>query len=72
MRPIFKAATTEQIAKRPKYSPVIKGDEYLAAGLIFAPYIPVYATPSFIVEDLIKGRIRSYNKVTKQFYYINE
>ena len=29
-----------------------KGDNYLFAGLLFAPYIPLFATPTLVTADL--------------------
>jgi hypothetical protein len=54
MKPIFKAATSEQIAKRPKST-----SNYLNAGFIYAPYTPVYGTPRIIMDELrVRASIR--------------
>ena len=33
-----------------------KGDNYLMAGFIYAPYIPLFATPTLITSDLISQK----------------
>lgn len=42
-----------------------KGDSYLDAGYVYAPYMPLYATPTHVEDDFIfrKGLATSYGQV---------
>jgi len=33
-----------------------KGDNYLMAGFIYAPYLPLFATPTLITSDLVSQK----------------
>jgi len=39
-----------------KYTLGYKGDNYLMAGFIYAPYIPLFATPTLITSDLVSQK----------------
>jgi len=38
------------------YTMGFKGDNYLMAGFIYAPYIPLFATPTLITNDLVSQK----------------
>ena len=42
-----------------------KGASYLDAGYVYAPYMPLYATPTQVLDDFIfrKGLATSYGQV---------
>lgn len=56
-----------RIYKNPFYNPDVfmlgyKGSSYLDAGFVYAPYMPLYATPTQVLDDFIfrKGLATSY------------
>lgn len=42
-----------------------KGDSYLDAGFVYAPYMPLYTTPTYVTDDFIfrKGLATSYGQI---------
>ena len=59
-----------KVYKNPFYAPDnfvlgYKGNSYLDAGYVYAPYMPLYATPTTVLDDFIfrKGLATSYGQI---------